>query len=228
MTANEQSIAPLQERLGHAKARFEQASVALAPKHKGGEWEEYRAAYADLLSAERDLAAAKGEEHAVTIDFPVAWCAGSPLPFLLQNEHRKYLTFFVKESDPNWDGTHVIVRNPAEPSRQRIAVVGFRRCLATKMGSPNDEVLRGHPLYGKGLESYRVQQVINSRWLAEIEKINSVHSQYNPDFWRDLRHYIFWFHDSTFECIAESFHVELADKSLAEVLAGICQRLLNN
>jgi hypothetical protein len=227
MTANDSSIARLQERFAKANARYEQAAKALAPKHKGGEWEEYLAADAELLAAERDLAAAKGEEHAVTIDFPVAWCAGAPLPFLLQNEHRTILTFFVSEVDPNWDGTYVKVQDPGNRSLQRIGVVKFNRCLATKMGSPNDEVQNGHPLDGKGLESYRVQQVINSRWLAEIEKINSVHSQYNPDRWRDLRHFVFWFHDSTFECIAESFRVEVVEKNLAEVLAGVCQRLLS-
>ena len=37
----------------------------LAPKHKGGEFEEYRSAEAALLVAEREWAASKNEEHAV-------------------------------------------------------------------------------------------------------------------------------------------------------------------
>jgi hypothetical protein len=37
-------IHELERRLISAKERLQQAITALAPKHKGGEWEEYRAA----------------------------------------------------------------------------------------------------------------------------------------------------------------------------------------
>ena len=83
-------------------------------------------------------------------------------------------------------------------------------CVSAKLGDPNDEVFSGHPLQGKGLEAYAAQRVVNSRWLKEIETINSVHPQYRPAMWRDLQHFIFWFHDSTFECLARSFKVEVA------------------
>lgn len=94
------------------------------------------------------------------------------------------------------------------------------------MGSPNDEVLHGHPLYGKGLEGYRPMRVENSAWLAELQRINSVHDGYAPERWRRLSHYFFGFHDSTFECVAESVGVELHESSLPEVLAKVCERLV--
>jgi hypothetical protein len=34
-----------------------------------------------------------------------------------------------------------------------------------------------------------------------------------------------WFHDKTFECIAEGFDVELYECSIAELLAKACRRL---
>jgi hypothetical protein len=88
------------------------------------------------------------------------------------------------------------------------------------------EVFHGHPLYGKGLDGYTAQRVVNSRWVAELEAINSVHRGYEPARWRKLNHYVFWFHDTTFECVAESFKVELYRASMADLLARVCGRLL--
>lgn len=110
-------------------------------------------------------------------------------------------------------------------SRSPLALVEFERCCSAKLGAPNDEVLWGHPLSGRGLESYSAQIVRNSVWLAELEHINSVHRQYNPERWRKLNHYVFWFHDSTFECVAESYKVELFTESFADLLARVCQRM---
>jgi hypothetical protein len=86
--------------------------------------------------------------------------------------------------------------------------------MCTKMGTPNDEVFRGHPLNGKGLRPYCPLLVKNSSWIKELEAINSVHS------------YIFGFHDSTFECVAESFLVEARATTLAGLLTEICGKLI--
>ncbi len=67
----------LEKRLASAKA--------LAPKHKGGEMEEWQAAYQELLVVERELAAARGQEYAVTIEFPAHWDGGAPR--LLDDRH---------------------------------------------------------------------------------------------------------------------------------------------
>src|SRR5205807_4079556 len=58
------------------------------------------------------------------------------------------------------------------------------------------------------------QRVLNSRWLKEVERINSVHRMYRPEKWRDLRHFIFWFHDSTCECLAVKYKVEIYRMSM--------------
>jgi hypothetical protein len=89
-----------------------------------------------------------------------------------------------------------------------LALVEFNCFISAKLGASNDEVFEGHLLNGKGLEAYGAQRVVNSRWLKEVEKVNSVHRMYRPESWRDLHHFIFWFHDSTFECLAQSYKVE--------------------
>ncbi len=140
-------------------------------------------------------------------DFPVKWDVGAPLPHVIADEHRTFIIFYVREIDPNWDGTYVTVKNPADGCVESLALVEFKRCASFRMGTPNDEVLEGHPLSGRGLDSYTAQVVQNSRWINELETINKVHSGYREDRWRELTHYILWFHDSTFECIAESYKV---------------------
>jgi hypothetical protein len=93
------------------------------------------------------------------------------------------------------------------------------------MGTPNDEVLHGHPLDGRGLHVYGAFSVENSCWIKELEAINSVHSQYSPDAWKGVKHFILCFHDSTFECVARGFKVEKWKASLPSMLAEVCRRL---
>ena len=106
-----------------------------------------------------------------------------------------------------------------------MALVEFERCGSKKLGSPNEEVFHGHPLYGKGLDGYTAQIVRNSKWLAELEGINQVHERYDSDRWRKLKHFVFWFHDSTFECIAEDYKVEVFHETLAQILARVYDRM---
>ncbi|HEY5921768.1 MAG TPA: hypothetical protein VIV11_08860 [Kofleriaceae bacterium] len=216
----------LEQQLAAARARRDAAQKALASKHKGGEWDEYRAADKALLAAERELAAARNEEHAVPLEFPVEWDRGAPLPQLLVNDYRALLLFFAKVPDPKWDGTYVTIKDPSSNQSEALALVEFKHCLSAKLGSPNDEVFHGHPLAGKGLEGYTAQLVKSSRWIAEIQKINSVHAGYRADAWVKPNHYVFWFHDTTFECIAEAFEVELHQCSMSELLAQASRRLI--
>ena len=148
------------------------------------------------------------------------------MPFLLQDECRTFLTFFLREVPPDWDGTYVRVRNPGDRSSERIALVEFERCIGTKMGYPDEDAPDGHPLSGKGLVGYRAMSVKNSPWLKELETVNSVDSCGDAGAWRGFKHYILPFHDSTFECIAGGFKVEVFQQMpLSDLLAEICQRL---
>lgn len=216
----------IERELDNARARLQRAMTALQKKHVGGKWEEYRAADSAVLILERECAAVKGEEYAVPLEFPVQWDAGAPMPHLLVNDSKCLLIFYLSEVDPGWDGTNLSVVDPTSEASASLALVEFDLCTSAKLGTPNDEVFEGHRLNGRGLEAYRAQEVINSPWIAEIQRTNSVHAGYNPDNWRDARHFIFWFHDSTFECIARSFKVELYNESFPELVRRAAERLL--
>src|ERR1017187_5088547 len=73
-------------------------------------FDELEAARDAVLQAERNLAAAKDEPYAVPIGFPAVWDVGAPLPYLLQNDYQTFLTFFVRDIDPDWDGSYASVR----------------------------------------------------------------------------------------------------------------------
>ena len=175
---------------------------------------------------ERELAKERNEPCAVPRDFPVKWDVGAPLPFLLRNDYRTFLTFYVGEQKRDWNGTTVTVVDPASSNDASLCLVTFNGCASAKLGHPNDEVHTGHPLYGRGLDSYTAQIVKNSPWLREVAKTNSAHAGDNPKRWQSLSHYVFWFHDSTFECLAESFGIELSCESMPELLARVQTKLL--
>lgn len=147
---------------------------------------------------------------AVELDWKHQWDTGAPLPHVLASENALFLIYLTNADE-----------------QDEVAVVTFHHSAVHSFGGPNDEVLHGHPLYSHGLEFYSAHEVRNSKWLAEIQKINSVHYRYNPARWRAYRHYLFTFHDSIFECIAEGYDVEVFRQSLAETVMMVTQRLLS-
>jgi hypothetical protein len=216
----------IEQQLAQANRRLKAATAALAPKHKGGEIEEFHAADAEVLRLERALAESRKEPYAMPCDFPVKWDVGAPLPFLLCNDYRTFLTFYVHEPDPNWDGTYIKVVDPALTQAASLCLVTFKNCVSAKLGHPNDEAQCGHPLAGRGLQGYTAQIVKNSPWLKEVATTNSAHPCDRPAMWTSLNHYIFWFHDSTFECLAESYEVEVSSETMPELLRRVQDKLL--
>ena len=98
-------------------------------------------------------------------------------------------------------------RGPAvlayDTAEDKVAVVTVPLCLQVICGHPNDEVLTGHSLYGKGLALYSVHQVQNSSRLAAMERLNSVHPGHNPsEYFKGKEHWVFTFQDATVELIA--------------------------
>jgi hypothetical protein len=195
----EPTIHELKASLATANDALERAVRALAPKHVGGEMEAYEAAYERLLNAERRLAAAEDRPYAVLCDCPISWDVGAPLPTLLQSDQSADLFFLL-------------------PDDERVGHVHFEQLSSSLFGAPNDETFEGHPLHGSGFEPYRAMRVINSPWIAQLERMNSVHHYHDPAAYAAMEHFIFPFHDTTFECVARSFSTSTVDRRLAEAV----------
>jgi hypothetical protein len=85
------------------------------------------------------------------------------------------------------------------------AVIEFSDPLLTRFGYPNDEALRGHPLYAAGLNRYGGFEILESSLKIEIEQQNRIAFPAWPGW--DVRHFAFVFHDSMFECLARDYVV---------------------
>lgn len=126
---------------------------------------------------------------------------GAPLPLVLQVEDRCLLAFYVQVPNPGWDVTSTRIVYP-DSAEEPVAIVQFELPRATYLGAPNDEAFEGHPLASRGLRPYAAYEVRDSSWVRTLERMNSVHPSHSPAPFRSLRHYVFAFHDSTFECVA--------------------------
>jgi hypothetical protein len=149
---------------------------------------------------------------------------GAPIPFIVGDEHRVVLAYYLQDTDSDWDGQTIRVVGPAGAS-EPLAIVRFAICYAHMWGPPNDEAFIGHPLAARGLHPYGAFEVRKSSWIRKLEKMNSVHAHHRPEaFWK-LRHLIFAFHDTTFECVSDGFDVTLSRGSIASVVPQMLKLL---
>lgn len=117
---------------------------------------------------------------------------GAPDPMIIADDLRVVLGYFEYASD-------------------RWVMVRFNR-VAHSMGSPNEEVLHGHPLYARGMREYgSAYEVTNSPWIASLDRVNSVHALYRPDASAGYRHIVIPSHDSLFECVCTGYRVETVE-----------------
>jgi hypothetical protein len=143
--------------------------------------------------------------------------AGAPIPLVLSDEHRLVLAYYIEESWPGWDGSNPRSVGPEGPA-QAIALVRFEPCHAHMSGPPNDEAFTGHPLASRGLQPYGAFEVLHSSWIRRLERMNSVHPHHRPEKFSKLRHLVFAFHDSTFECVCGGFDATVTRGSIASVV----------
>ena len=144
---------------------------------------------------------------------------GAPCPQLVVGEHSLRLAYYIEERrlSPQWSAAPIRPNEPGE-SDEICALVRFTRPYAHMFGPPNDEAFSGHPLAARGLGPYRVFEIENSSWVRSLERMNSVHSYHRPERFGSLKHFVFAFHDTTFECVAEAFDIVLCRGSPWSVL----------
>lgn len=232
-------------KLNAARERLKRASALVKDLQRGEAWNELQAARADLNDLEREVALADGLECAIACPTIPLWDLGAPMPTLVSGLSGIALVYAAK-SDPKSDGASLRAAKedetwkevplsesptldnlPASEAWPRgVVVLRFVRPAAVKLGSPNDEVLDGHPLFGKGLAAYRPHTIVNSSWIRELRQINSVHVNYDATRWDAFTHYLLTFHDETFECIAEGVKSELRTGSIAEAARAVLEEVL--
>lgn len=142
---------------------------------------------------------------------------GAPCHMLLVGEHHLHLAYYLQNTPENWTGKTIRVLSEAT-ANEPCALVEFNRPYAHMFGPPNDEAFAGHPLAKRGLGPYGVFEIERSSWLRRLERMNSVHRYHKPEHFAKYRHFVFSFHDRTFECIAEAFTLAVHPGSVSSVL----------
>lgn len=149
-------------------------------------------------------------------------CTGAPMPIVLSDEQKVLLAYLLQQDRIDWDTATV-----EDLEKDSVVVIKFNNYLSFMFGMPNDEALDGHPLYLRGLSPYAAHKIENSSWLRKLERMNSVHERHNPESFEKYKHFIFVFHDSTFECIAESFEVSIHEGSIESVANEMQKKLFD-
>ena len=172
----------------------------------------------------KSIYAVDEKDHVVPIkDIPQS-SVGAPIPIVLSDEFVTVVAFYLQNTPDDWDGTSVRIVSK-ETEGVLLALVRFSLCYASIFGPPNDEAFTGHPLANRGLEPYGAFVIENSSWIRRLEQMNSVHPYHKPERFWARKHYVLSFHDSTFECVADDYTVELHESSLKKILPRMMELL---
>lgn len=149
---------------------------------------------------------------------------GAPIPIVLSDEFATVVAFYLQNTPDDWDGTSIRIIG-TETQGEPLALIRFSFCYASMFGPPNDEAFDGHPLAGRGLRPYGAFIIENSSWVRQFEKMNSVHPYHKAERFQARKHYVLSFHDSTFECVADGYTIELHESSIREILPRMMELL---
>lgn len=193
------------EKLKEAHKRMEEAESALAKDI----WNEglrlkFSEAELDLLDIERSVAALENRDYAIDWKIGENWRRGGHGALVFSDQFTCVLVF--KE---NCD----------------YVIININNYKSFKLSEINDEVIVGHPLYGRGIKAYGTYMVINSSWISELRATNSIHPQFDPEHWAAQKHYMLCFKDCIFEAITAA-QIEWARiSSREEVLSVALEKL---
>jgi hypothetical protein len=131
---------------------------------------------------------------------------GAPKPRVFATEHSIAISYWLEFPT---DAEMLAAKSPLRDMAGRAiyAVIVFRRCTSHLFGYPNSEAFMGHLLAEHGYIPFSAYEVCNSSWIKQIEKMNRVHSKHSPSLFLNRRHFIFGFHDTTFEVICHDYEV---------------------
>jgi len=111
-----------------------------------------------------------------------------------------------------------------DTDQRRIAIV-WDPCSCRSDAAPNDEAISGHRLYGKGLNGVLwAAEVLDSEWIADLERWSRVHPFHDPQRFSELRHFVVLLKECTVEVVSPAVAVRRV--SAASALAGAAEAIL--
>ena len=156
----------------------------------------------------------KAIEKIIDLKLGVSPEAGVSGAVLVQSEYTTFLTFNAQKDTDEPSSLGGFYTTDAGT-----AIVEFESCLISKFGHPNDEAAWGIPKYRDIDIETGICEVKNSNWVALLEKENS-YSFPNTDY-SLLKHFLLFFHDSTFECVASDIKLRLSEQPYIEIISEL-------
>ncbi len=143
---------------------------------------------------------------------------GAPMPHFMGNEERLLLSYCIGfvgvDSFSPVKTPHVV----NESSRSEVVIVEFRNPVSCFLVPISDETFDAHPLARRGLLPYGVYRIDNSSWKSQTIASTYFHPRPSPGVLDAASHYVFAFHDSVFECIADGYEIRIRTASQDGVL----------
>jgi hypothetical protein len=147
---------------------------------------------------------------------------GAPTPIVIATETGAAIAYYLSDT---FDGIPASLTGQ-DSEDEPVAIIVFRDCYAQMFGPPNDEAFSGHPLFGRGLRPYGAYEVEDSSWLRCLERMNAVQPGHSRSrFVDEKKHFVFAFHDSTFECIAKDLDIEIQRGSVDSIIRRMQKRI---
>lgn len=143
---------------------------------------------------------------------------GAPLPFVIASEHSVVqLLYYVAIYDLNTDGKRVNAK--VHDDLETVAELTFENSQAHYFGDPDENSNRSHELFAqfdKSDEFYCGFEVLTSRKISQFRLSGYGMARGGH------RHFIFPFHDSTFEIIAKGYTARTLKRSSVLEAAKEC------
>lgn len=112
---------------------------------------------------------------------------GAPHPTVLASEHRVILLYY---SAKNYEK----------------AICVFDHCFEFRMGMPSADKINDFPLHKYGIDAWGAYLVNESPWVSELDQLYGVIREFSVEA-RNYKHYVFTFHDRSFECISSGLEI---------------------
>lgn len=157
-------------------------------------------------------------DQIVELDLGVLPEAGVSGAVCLQTEGTTVLTFNAMRTTDRMSPYGKPYRDGAGT-----AVVEFKRCLIARFGYPNDEARFSIPRYKD--VSYGIYEVLKSTWIEEVVRMNRYRFPHTTDAYV-AKHFLFAFHDDTFECLADDLTIEVVNEPYHVTFERIRRRAL--
>jgi len=175
------------------------------------------------LGEQNVLYSVDSQDRLVVLESIPPCSVGAPLPCIVGTEHYTALCYIAAQPPPEgWHGQYATIVDHNTSDRS-VIIVEFHDCADVRFGwFPDENTCRKHPLASRGLEPYSAFEVANSSWVRRLTELESGNRDNSLS---SKRHFIFTFHDTSCECVADSYVVRSFDGSIQSALADVVESL---